>query len=264
MSFICNENSMLPLSREWTIFRLCSPIIFIKFWGIFSKIHHWLNSEYHSGLHLGSCIFCCLMVYIGFLMKLKTNSMPCIITNHWISSRLDILRYCISNITKKIPWSNFCYTDFPSFFCYCDQIFCFFTHISYRIHTRCITKISIYNGSYINIENISLLEYLISTRNTMTDNIIEGDTCTTRISSFSPLICSLVVNTSWNPSIRENESIHNIIEFKCRYPCSNIGTNHIESHSSQLSCLTNSLYLFRSFDNNFRHFYDFSKNRFAV
>lgn len=264
MSLLCNKNSMFKLCRKRSIFCFCSPVIFIEFWSIFSKINHWLNGEYHPGLHLWSCIFCCLVVYIWLLMELEPNPMSRIIPNNRVSSRFSKLRYRISNITKKIPRSYLCNSYFPSFFCYCYEIFCLFTHISYRIHTRGITKIPIHDSGHINIEDITLLEDLISTRNPMTDNIIEWNTGTSRISSLSPLIPTFIVYTSWYTSIRENKSIHDIVEFKCRDSSSNIGTNHIKRHSSKLPCFANSLYLFRGFYYNFGHFYDFSKNRFAV
>lgn len=87
----------------------------------------------------------------------------------------------------------------------------------------------------------------------MTDNIIEGDACTSRISSLSPLICSFIVDTRRSSAIGENKGIHDVIELKSGDPGIHVLTNHIERHSCELSGLTDSLYLFGGFDKDFRH-----------
>ena len=106
-------------------------------------------------------------------MELYSDAMSCIFSYDRISESLSILRDLISDISEVITWSYLCDPDFPSSLRHGDEFFGFRIYSPYGVHTTCISEISIDHSRDIDVEYISLFEYLIGTWHTVTDHVIE-------------------------------------------------------------------------------------------
>lgn len=91
----------------------------------------------------------------------------------------------------------------------------------------------------------------------MTHDIIERYTGCARVSSFPPFITSLIIYTGRSSSVLLYEGIHDSIEFECGDARLDVGSYHVQCHSSEFSCLSDTFYLLGCFYENFWHF---SKN----
>ncbi len=266
MPCLCDEDRMFPLCWERAIFRAYCPVISVELGRVFPGIDHGFDREYHTSLHLGSTISISLVIDIGFLVEFHTYSVTRIFTDDRVSLTFSILRYLISDISEKVPRSYLIYTDHPGSLRDIDEYSGFLTDFPDHIHTRSIPEIPIDYRRDIDIEDISFLEGLISSGDTMTDDIIERYTGIPRVAGlrFPPDITSLIVDTCWYSSIREDESIHDLIELECSDPWLDIDSDHIEGTRCEIPRFSDSCYLLRSFDEDFGHGISFFEIMLAV
>ncbi len=85
----------------------------------------------------------------------------------------------------------------------------------------------------------------------MTDDIIQRDTGTLRIASFSPFVSTEVVDTGGFSTATEDEGIHDLIELESRDSSSDILTDHIEDSGSESRSFCDPLDLLGSLDSDF-------------
>lgn len=262
MSCLCDEDRMFELCRKTSVLRAYGPIIFVDLGSKFSEIDHRLDRKYHPCLHFWATISICLMIHIGFFVKLDAYSMTSVLSYDRASLAFCVFCDLIPYISEKIPWSNLLNADFPCPFGNRDDFGRILTYTSDRIHARSISEIAIDDSRYVDIENISFFEHLISSGDAVTDDIIEGDTSRTRISSFPPFIVPEIVDIGRNPSIREDEGIDNRIKLERRHSWSHILSDHIERSCREMTWFFDSLNLIRGFDEDFSH--SIFQIRFAV
>ena len=92
----------------------------------------------------------------------------------FLSMRID----CISNITKMSPWFCSSKTKFKAFFCDFYETFSTFGYLSDFEHSRRIRKISIENGGYVNIDDVTFLQNDVFIRDTMANFVVNRSTYT--------------------------------------------------------------------------------------
>jgi hypothetical protein len=154
--------------------------------------------------------------------------------------------------------------DLPCALRHGDELFCFLIDSTDSIHAWSITEVSIDYARDIDIEYISFFEYFVCARYTMTDDIIDRYTSTARVSSLSPFVIPEIVYTCWCSTIFQGESIHDSIELERRYSWTDVLPDHVEHTCGEVSCLTDSSYLFGCFDEYFSHDFIFLEDIFAV
>jgi hypothetical protein len=137
------------------------------------------------------------MVDIWFFVELDSDAVTRILSYDRVSLRFDIFRYLISDIAEVITWSHLLDPDLPGTLCDSYELLCLRVDFPYRIHPTRIPEVSTDYSRDIDIEDISFFEDLVSSRDTMTDDVIERYTCRPRICSRSlaPLIIPEVVDT---------------------------------------------------------------------
>jgi hypothetical protein len=170
------------------------------------------------------------MVDVWFFVELDSDAVTRILSYDRISLRFYVFRDFVSDIAEVVTRAYLLDADLPCTFRHCDEFFGFRIDLSYCVHATRITEVSSDYSRDIDIEDISFFEDLISSRDTMTDHIIERYTCRPRICSRSltPFVISEIVYTCRYSAIFQSECIHDSIEFERADSWSYILPDHIE------------------------------------
>lgn len=207
---------MFKLCREGTILRTYRPTIDrVKFGLIASDIDHGFYRKYHPGHDRMSRIFWSSVIDDGFVfVKEDPNAMAGILSYDTVPQRLSECSDGMSDISGLISGSDLRYPHIETRFCYIYETLSFWRDSADRIHPRRIPKVSIYDGSHVDIEDITVFQDLIFSRNPMTDDVIERDTVVSRIPSFSPFIISEIVDTCRVTASPDHDLIGDLVELE--------------------------------------------------
>ena len=156
MSCLCDKHHDLPLRRRQAIFCPHCPVvnlICINF--VRSHINHWFNGKDHSRYHEYTCIFFGSVTYPRIFVKLKTYPMSADFSDNCVSILHCVLVHSTSHISDRCPWFYLLKAKLYTFFCHTDKFFLLRAYLSDTEHTGGIRKISLIDGRYIYIDNIS-------------------------------------------------------------------------------------------------------------
>ena len=106
-------------------------------------------------------------------MEPHSHTMTGIVAYDAVSESLSVFRYLIADIPEEIARTHLVDTDEPCALRHIDEGLCFRVYCTYGVHARGITEVSLHDGGDVDIEDISLFQYLIRTGDTMTDDVIE-------------------------------------------------------------------------------------------
>lgn len=88
-------------------------------------------------------------------MKLKTYTMSANFSHNCIAVFHCMFVYSTSHISDRCPWFYLFKAKLYAFFCHTDKLLLLRTYLSNTEHTGGIRKISLINGGYIYIDNIT-------------------------------------------------------------------------------------------------------------
>ena len=113
------------------------------------------------------------MVDIWLLVEPDSHAMTGVVAYHAIAESLSVLRYLVSDIAEKIARTHLVDTDEPCALRYIDECLRSRVYLPDGVHARRITEVSIYDSGDVDIQDVSLFQYLVGTWDTVTDDVIE-------------------------------------------------------------------------------------------
>lgn len=198
------------------------------------------------------------MVYVWLLVEPDSHAMTGVVAHHAIAESLSVLRDLISDIAEKIARTHLVDTDEPCTLRHVDECLRSRVYLPDGVHARRITEVSIYDSGDVDIQDVSLFQYLVGTWDTVTDDVIERYAGIAWIGIFAlaPDIAPLVVDTCRYSPALEDVCVHDLVELECRNTRLYICTDHIECLRSEVSSFSDASDLFGSFYEDFCHIFE--------
>ena len=173
-AIIGDRNRVLPLRGQATVSCGYGPAITrIELRVAFSRIHHGFDRKRHSFLEHHASPCSAVVKYLRLFMENSPYSMAAILSDHRIIGRLSILLYDLPNIAKACPGFHQRESFIEALLCNVNESFSVRRNFPDWDHNAGVSVPTVFDDSYVDINNVAILQYFRVGGDAMTNDIID-------------------------------------------------------------------------------------------